>query len=195
MFLFFRPQNGYCQPYRGMTCSTFIGNNSIYVTDYLEQSTIEERLTSAFLVIADDLSPQCQEYAIPSLCYFAFPFCDTTAKEPRGRDLCRDECEILEQDICEREYKIAKDYPGVVLPECSLLPQIGTKESETCVRIGIPATKGINGEYRCIMGLRISRSSYRVLLTYFRVFQIAAVPLSYVSTQRPVFSTGFLLNV
>ena len=142
---FFSPTKGYCQPYRGMTCANFIGNNSIYVTDYQAQGDVEDTLTSAFLVIMHDLSNQCQEFAIPSLCYFAFPFCDSTAEEPRGRELCRDECEILELDVCQKEYAIASEYPGVTLPNCKQLPQIGTKESENCIRIGIPSVKAVTG--------------------------------------------------
>ncbi|XP_038066705.1 inactive tyrosine-protein kinase transmembrane receptor ROR1-like, partial [Patiria miniata] len=145
------PTTGYCQPYRGMTCSNFIGNNSIYVTDYQAQWEVEKQLTSAFLVIMHDLSDQCQEFAIPSLCYFAFPFCDATASEPRGRELCRDECEILELDVCQQEYAIAKEYPGVTLPDCQRLPRIGTKESENCIRIGIPSVKAVS-DVNCYNG-------------------------------------------
>ena len=89
---------------------------------------------------------QCQKFAIPSLCYFAFPFCDASSPEPRGRELCRDECEILEMDICRQEYAIAKEYPGVSLPNCQELPRIGTKESENCTRIGIPSVKAVTGK-------------------------------------------------
>ncbi|XP_033636995.1 inactive tyrosine-protein kinase transmembrane receptor ROR1-like [Asterias rubens] len=148
------PTKGYCQPYRGMTCANFIGNNSIYVTDYQAQGEVEEKLTSAFLVIMHDLSDQCQEFAIPSLCYFAFPFCDSDAADPLGRELCRDECEILELDMCQQEYAIAKEYPGVTLPDCQRLPQIGTKESENCIRIGIPSVKAVT-DVKCYNGTGI----------------------------------------
>lgn len=140
------PSQGYCQPYNGYTCANFIRNNSIYVTDFLAQRDIEERLTQAFLFISNDLSPQCQEFAIPSLCFFAFPFCDDTRQEPRGRELCRDECEILEQDICKTEYQIAKDYPGVILPDCSMLPPVGTNASANCIRMELPNVAGVTDE-------------------------------------------------
>ena len=49
-------------------------------------------------------------------------------------------------DICQQEYAIAKEYPGVSLPDCQALPRIGTKESENCTRIGIPSVKAVTGE-------------------------------------------------
>lgn len=128
-----------------MTCSNFISNHSIYVTDFQAQKLIDERLTQAFLLMARDLSPQCQQYAIPSLCFFAFPFCDETRQEPRGRELCRDECEILEQDICKTEYQIAKEMPNVILPDCSRLPAIGTNANANCIRVGLPDVAAVTG--------------------------------------------------
>ncbi|XP_792459.2 inactive tyrosine-protein kinase transmembrane receptor ROR1 isoform X1 [Strongylocentrotus purpuratus] len=142
------PSQGYCQPYRGMTCSNFISNHSIYVTDFQAQKLIDERLTQAFLLMARDLSPQCQQYAIPSLCFFAFPFCDETRQEPRGRELCRDECEILEQDICKTEYQIAKEMPNVILPDCSRLPAIGTNANANCIRVGLPDVAAVT-DHKC----------------------------------------------
>ena len=144
------PSQGYCQLYNGNTCSNFISNHSIYVTDFLAQQLIEERLTQAFLLIGHNLRPECQKFAIPSLCFFAFPFCDDTGAEPRGRELCRDECEILEQDVCKEEYQIAKDYPGVILPDCSRLPPIGSNASANCIRIGIPNVTTVTGRNRTV---------------------------------------------
>ena len=58
--------------------------------------------------------------------------------------VCRDECEVLESNICRIEYTIAKKHPLIgqkhILPECEELPPIGSKESENCVRLGIPNT-------------------------------------------------------
>ena len=68
---------------------------------------------AAFTVIATstDLSLQCGEYAIPSLCYNAFPLCDDSGRKPKAREICRDECETLEITLCKTEYVIAKSHP------------------------------------------------------------------------------------
>ena len=58
-----------------------------------------------------DLSQSCAEYAVPSLCFAAFPLCDDQSGKPVPRQLCRDECEVLENDICRLEYAIAKQHP------------------------------------------------------------------------------------
>ena len=60
---------------------------------------------------SNDLSPNCHKFAILSLCYHAFPLCDTTSSVPKPRLLCKDECRILREDICRMEYKLAKVHP------------------------------------------------------------------------------------
>lgn len=140
-------QDGSCQDYLGSTCANFIKNNTIYVTPLLVQRDLEEQLTAAFVAIVDNLTQECQEYAIPSLCFFAFPQCDESVKgEPQRRKLCRDECEILEMDICKLEYERAKLHPRVILPDCSSLPVAGSKASENCMRVNIPTVEEITGD-------------------------------------------------
>jgi len=151
-------QQGFCQPYRGAACSKFVGNKSIYVRNKLQQGLMEEKLTAAFTVIAtsSDLSQRCGEYAIPSLCFYAFPLCDSEAPTPRPRKICRDECELLENDLCKREYIIAKTHPLIgnqfVLPKCELLPETGTPEAANCVGINIPRISKYNSQHQCYNG-------------------------------------------
>lgn len=82
---------GFCQPYRGSVCSQFIGNASIYVTSHRSQQIMEEKLSSVFTVVATshDVSPACHRFAIPSLCFSAFPLCDEDAREPKARKVRR----------------------------------------------------------------------------------------------------------
>ncbi|KAM9307380.1 tyrosine-protein kinase transmembrane receptor ROR2 [Pholidichthys leucotaenia] len=138
---------GFCQPYRGIACARFIGNQSIYVESLQMQGESENRITAAFTMIGTSthLSDQCSRFAIPSFCYFVFPLCDESSRVPRRRQLCRDECEVLENDLCHAEYTIARSNPMLLMqlqpPKCHLLPRPGTPEAATCMRIGVPPEK------------------------------------------------------
>ena len=56
--------------------------------------------------------------------------------------VCRDECEILEYDVCRKELEIARSQPMInhqlVLPDCQQLPVVGSTESYNCVRLDMP---------------------------------------------------------
>ncbi|KAK1884606.1 Tyrosine-protein kinase transmembrane receptor ROR2, partial [Dissostichus eleginoides] len=141
------PDKGFCQPYRGIACARFIGNQSIYVESLQMQGESENRITAAFTMIGTSthLSDQCSKFAIPSFCYYVFPLCDEGSRTPRRRQLCRDECEALENDLCYTEYTIARSNPMILmqmeLPNCPLLPRAGTSEAASCMRIGVPQDK------------------------------------------------------
>lgn len=149
---------GFCQLYRGVTCSQFIGNKTVYVNSLYSLSKMEEKLTAAFTVIATshDVSDECNKYAIPSLCFFAFPLCDESVQHPMPRQVCQDECEVLESIICRMEYSIAKRHPLLgqkkILPVCEELAPVGSKESEKCMRLGVPSAVQVNPEHTCYEG-------------------------------------------
>ncbi|XP_076020463.1 tyrosine-protein kinase transmembrane receptor ROR2 [Genypterus blacodes] len=140
-------EKGFCQPYRGIACARFIGNQSIYVESLQMQGESENRITAAFTMIGTSthLSDQCSKFAIPSFCYYVFPLCDEGSRAPRRRQLCRDECEALENDLCHAEYTIARSNPMILmqleLPNCHLLPRPGSSEAASCMRIGVPAER------------------------------------------------------
>uniref|UniRef100_A0A672MUR7 Receptor tyrosine kinase like orphan receptor 2 n=1 Tax=Sinocyclocheilus grahami TaxID=75366 RepID=A0A672MUR7_SINGR len=137
-------EKGFCQPYRGIACARFIGNRSIYVESLQMQGESENRITAAFTMIgtSTQLSDQCSEFAIPSFCYYVFPLCEEGTRGPWRRQLCRDECEALENDLCNAEYTIARSNPLILmqleLPACNLLPHPGSPEAASCIRIGLP---------------------------------------------------------
>jgi hypothetical protein len=51
------------------------------------------------ITASPDLSSKCAEFALPSICLSTFAICDQKLQRPRK--ICRDECEILENDVCQ----------------------------------------------------------------------------------------------
>ncbi|XP_053726281.1 inactive tyrosine-protein kinase transmembrane receptor ROR1 isoform X1 [Synchiropus splendidus] len=148
-------EEGFCQPYRGIACARFIGNRSIFVGSLQMQGEIETQITAAFTMIgtSNHLSDRCSQFAIPSLCHFAFPTCDRSSGTDKPRDLCKDECEILENDLCKTEYIIARSNPIILkrlkLPNCDDLAPSHSPEAANCLRIGIPMAEPINKNHKC----------------------------------------------
>ncbi|CAM9333527.1 unnamed protein product, partial [Lampetra planeri] len=148
-------EEGFCQPYRGIACARFIGNRSIFVDSLQMQGEIETQITAAFTMIgtSNHLSDRCSQFAIPSLCHFAFPTCDRSSGADKPRDLCKDECEILENDLCKTEYIIARSNPIILkrlkLPNCEDLAASDSPEAANCLRIGIPMAEPINKSHKC----------------------------------------------
>ncbi len=66
----------------------------------------------------------------------------------KPRDLCKDECEILENDLCKTEYIIARSNSLILkrlkLPNCEDLAASDSPEAANCLRIGIPIAETIN---------------------------------------------------
>ena len=98
---------------------------------------------------------ECSEFAAPGICLAAFPPCSATSDRPRGRRLCRDECEVLSDTLCKREHAIARAHPiisRIVLPVCDRLPPVGAPEAADCLRMGVPAVEPPRPSDACFEG-------------------------------------------
>jgi len=149
-------QNGYCQQYHGNVCSKYIGSNYIYISKGLTHDYIEKKLQGVFsaIVASQQMSKDCEEFALPSICLSTFRICDNKTQKPRK--ICRDECEILAHDKCKSEHALARQHPllaqQIVLPDCEELPPIGTRDSEDCVKLGIPLVSELIQPDTCYKG-------------------------------------------
>nr|XP_012224322.1 PREDICTED: tyrosine-protein kinase transmembrane receptor Ror isoform X1 [Linepithema humile] len=76
------------------------------------------------------------------------------------RRICREECEMLENELCRKEYAIAKRHPlighQVPLVECSDLPLDGTAEARDCLTLGLSAANNVQEHDYCYWGSGIS---------------------------------------
>ena len=54
------------------------------------------------------LSESCMEHILPFICFYTVPMCDTGAVMPRGRPVCREDCELV-ADTCQDEFYVFRD--------------------------------------------------------------------------------------
>jgi len=140
-----------CQPYTGTVCAEFLTNKTVLIPKGKSQMETENILNGAFTVIqySEDVSPACLKYTTPSLCFVAFSVC---RDEGVPLQICRQDCELLENEICRQEYAIAKRHEEIGkklrLPDCSNFSPYETE----CLSLGLPKTEPVNpGEY-CYWG-------------------------------------------
>ncbi|XP_076681455.1 tyrosine-protein kinase transmembrane receptor Ror isoform X2 [Andrena cerasifolii] len=78
------------------------------------------------------------------------------------RRICRQECELLENELCRKEYAIAKRHPlighQVPLINCSDLPMEDTPEARDCLSLGLSTENNVQENDHCYWG---SGKSYR----------------------------------
>jgi hypothetical protein len=89
---------------------------------------------------------------------------------------------MLEESVCQQEYAIAKKTPVLqnIVPLCETLPPAGSKDSENCLRLGVPnVVQVVRGNRQVITTLIFHHHLYStVVLTCLR-FLYRAVPLLY----------------
>uniref|UniRef100_A0A0A9Z5Y9 Tyrosine-protein kinase receptor n=2 Tax=Lygus hesperus TaxID=30085 RepID=A0A0A9Z5Y9_LYGHE len=146
-----------CELYTGKICAEVLENKTIYIPVNTTQADIEFKLTSAFSVVtrSEDLSKTCQPYAAPSLCYTAFAICRNDETQP-PKQICRRDCEFLENELCRKEYAIAKRHPligrNIDLPVCADLPPGNSPHNEDCLSLGVPEPEPVDTADYCYWG-------------------------------------------
>ena len=148
---------GSCQKYVGSACTQSHADSWVWVTHGHNQQYVDEKLSLTFTTITASkmMSDRCSQFAIQAICHSTFPLCDKRTQKPRK--ICREECEVLEQDYCQSELETARSHPAIfqqmVFPECEELPALGSMESHNCVRLGIPGTAHLIQPHSCYTGV------------------------------------------
>lgn len=126
-----------CHHYHGHVCNEYLDKNKLL---YLNKNPkiLEESLRSPFSLLKPRLLKDCAKYALKAICLTTYPYCSSSNK-PKPVRLCREDCEELQSGVCKSDFRVARqfDYLAVILPNCSILPEKGTKEAEGCVKLGI----------------------------------------------------------
>lgn len=149
-------RSGSCQKYVGTACAGSHGDQYVWVSA-TSQHYVDDKLSLTFRTITTSkmMSDRCSQFAIQAICHSTFPLCDKRTQKPRK--ICREECEVLEQDYCQSELETARSHPLIwqqmVFPECDELPPIGSMESHNCVRLGIPNTAQLIQPHSCYNGV------------------------------------------
>ncbi|KAI5701713.1 hypothetical protein M8J75_012587 [Diaphorina citri] len=152
------PSKPICEPYRGEVCYSLLKHEMVYISPNTTQAMLEAKLAKALGVIgaSQDLSQQCVPYTLPSLCFSSFPVCrkDSPAQPPRR--ICRQDCELLEDELCKIEYAIAKRHSligqSVPIEDCKHLPEDDSIESHACLQLGVPKLEPVFEDEVCYWG-------------------------------------------
>lgn len=130
---------GTCQFYDGQACSKYLSGQRIFVKadDPYEMMRNDRILLGAIRDIhnSSQVSEPCKKYAEKAFCYHNFEMCDnqsSVANSAASLDvavirICRNDCSVMEKDICPEEYTTARQHSmvgrGNLLPDCSELPE------------------------------------------------------------------------
>ena len=124
--------------YDGDVCKTKRGTK-VFVNDgvgiFNIQKVIKETLSKRNRYVS---SRQCQGYVEPLLCHLHLPDCDESSASPKGKPICQDECLVLKNNLCKKEYSRGKKFGASGISfDCSSVEAL-TSSSGKCSRIGLP---------------------------------------------------------
>jgi hypothetical protein len=123
--------------YSGDVCKNKHGRK-VFVQEGEEISEIEKIIETETLKQRGFVSKECQSYVQPLLCQLRLPDCDESSAKPKGKPICRDECLVLKNKFCKKEYSDAekRGTPTIFINCLTVAPL--TIASGKCSRIGVP---------------------------------------------------------
>lgn len=136
----------------------------------------------SFFPFFRDISSSCNKYAVPSLCFSAFPICIDPVKTNNDqpfylaknnlyqtsdkqafrktrsqlnlRRICKEDCKLLETELCSKEYAIAKRHPVIgqilELEECEFLPEETEENAKECLKLGVDRSQIVDATDLCV---------------------------------------------
>ena len=121
--------------YNGDVCKKKRGKK-VFVKEGMQISDIEKIITET-LQQPSFVSQECQSYVNPLLCQLRLPDCDESSSKPKGKPICQDECLVLKNRFCKKEYSDVKKRAASIFFDCSSVAPL-TSASGKCSRIGVP---------------------------------------------------------
>ncbi|GAB0095531.1 Tyrosine-protein kinase receptor [Sergentomyia squamirostris] len=184
-------EEGYCAPYNGKVCKSFIGSRQVWYSreDPTGGWENEKITTGLWEEMISELPHSCRAAAEKLLCAFAFPQCvvedGTTMKLP----LCYEDCVATHLQFCYNDWvlieekKLKKIYlksrGHFRLPVCEELPRFDRESKPpTCSYVGLTEMNPIEITYDCRMG------NGRHYLGTVNVTQ-SGIPCQYWASQSP----------
>lgn len=157
-FTLIKSEKGYCAPYAGKVCKTYIKNFQVYYPENggWENEKIATGLFSELIEVLDEL---CQKPASKLLCAYAFPKCKLIDSVPSPLPLCYEDCVAIEKVFCydswmlllekkQRSELSLKSRGHFKLPKCDELPRYNkSSKYQTCSYIGL--TEMTQNEISC----------------------------------------------
>lgn len=132
MFSIFLIRSGHCDIYRGDLCQ----KRKVFIPMGSRQVDIEEDLSKTLQSIRSNgfITKQCSPYVAPILCQLRFPDCDETSSSPKGKPICKDECQVLKDRYCKKEHS-ANLFS--ISFDCSSVSEYN-RSSGKCAEVGVP---------------------------------------------------------
>jgi hypothetical protein len=128
--------SGKCTVYNGDVCKKRA--KKVFVKDGTTISDIEKDIKDT-MKEGKYVSSQCQSYVQPLLCQLRLPDCDESSAKPKGKPICQDECLVLKNKFCKKEYSDAKKVRVTsIFFDCSSVPSL-TTASGKCSSVGVPS--------------------------------------------------------
>ena len=147
-----------CETYSGGNlCQPHLGGKRVYMSSAGAQTKRAQIVAMANSGMSQAfLTATCQRYILPALCNYYFPPCDVNAPKPTPRKFCQDDCLLLQNDLCKREFAlIARLGYGFYLPDCADMAKAATPAYTTCIRVVTTTGKtgGVDLSQTCVSAL------------------------------------------